>query len=155
MTITDELKQSMSITDPYVVNAQVIVCKAENAEKYNSLDAIKDAKIAVETGSAGEDCVEGFANVTAVAAQSDALLEVESGAADVCVIDITMANAMTGKGTSYADLTKTASLNEEQYGIGCRKDSDTCDEINKVIDELMADGTLDKLADKYELTLVK
>ena len=59
MTITDELKQSMSISDPYVVNAQVIVCKAENADKYNSLDAIKDAKIAVETGSAGEDCVEG------------------------------------------------------------------------------------------------
>ena len=57
MTITDELKQSMSISDPYVVNAQVIVCKAENADKYNSLDAIKDAKIAVETGSAGEDCV--------------------------------------------------------------------------------------------------
>ena len=155
MTITDELKQSMSISDPYVVNAQVIVCKAENADKYNSLDAIKDAKIAVETGSAGEDCVEGFANVTAVAAQSDALLEVESGAADVCVIDITMANAMTGEGTSYADLTKTASLNEEQYGIGCRKGSDTCDEINKVIDELIADGTLDKLADKYDLTLVK
>ena len=66
-----------------------------------------------------------------------------------------MANAMTGEGTSYADLTKTASLNEEQYGIGCRKDSDTCVEINKVIDELMADGTLDKLADKYDLTLVK
>ena len=151
----DVVWNGMTITDPYVVNAQVIVCKAENAEKYTSLDAIKDAKIAVETGSAGEDCVEGFANVTAVAAQSDALLEVESGAADVCVIDITMANAMTGKGTSYADLTKTASLNEEQYGIGCRKDSDTCDEINKVIDELMADGTLDKLADKYELTLVK
>ena len=155
MTITDELKTSMSISDAYVINAQVIVTKAENAEKYTDLESIKNAKIAVETGSAGAKCVEGCANVTEVAFQSDALLEVQSGAADVCVIDITMANAMTGEGTSYANLTKTGSLTEEKYGIGCRLGSDTCTEINKIMDELMADGTLDKLAEKYELTLVK
>ena len=155
MTITDELKTSMSISDAYVINAQVIVTKAENAEKYTDLESIKNAKIAVETGSAGAKCVEGCANVTEVAFQSDALLEVRSGAADVCVIDITMANAMTGEGTSYANLTKTGSLTEEEYGIGCRLGSDTCTEINKIMDELMADGTLDKLAEKYELTLVK
>lgn len=155
MTITDALKTSMSISDPYVVNAQVIVTKAENAEKYTDLESIKDAAIAVETGSVGEDCVVDCANVTAVAAQTDALLEVKSGAADVCVIDITMADAMTGEGTSYEGLTKTGSLTEEQYGIGCRLGSDTCTEINKIMDELMADGTLDALAKKYELTLVK
>ncbi len=155
MTIRDDLKTSMSISNPYVVNAQVIVTKAENAEKYTDLESIKDAKIAVETGSAGEECVAECANVTAVAAQTDALLEVKSGAADVCVIDITMAEAMTGKGTSYEMLTKTGSLTEEEYGIGCRLGSDTCAEINKIMAELMADGTLDNLAKKYELTLVK
>ena len=155
MTITDELKNSMSISDPYVINAQVIVTKAENAKKYTDYDSIKDAAIAVETGSAGEKCVADCANVIPVAAQTDALLEVKSGAADVCIIDITMANAMTGEGTSYANLTKTGSLTEEEYGIGCRLGSDTCEEINKIIAELMADGTLDKLAEKYGLTLVK
>ncbi len=155
MTIKDELKKSMSISNPYVYNAQVIVAKAENADKYTDLDSIKDAKIAVETGSAGKDMVAGYANVTEVAFQSDALLEVQSGAADVCVIDITMANAMTGEGTSYADLAKTGTLSEEEYGIGCRLGSDTCEEINKIMAELMADGTLDALAEKYELTLVK
>ena len=155
MTITDDLKKSMSISDPYVINAQVIVTKAENAKKYVDLESIKDATIAVETGSAGADCVVDCANVTEVAAQSDALLEVKSGAADVCVIDITMADAMTGEGTSYESLTRTASLTEEQYGIGCRLNSDTCTEINKIMDKFMADGTLDALAKKYELTLVK
>ena len=52
-------------------------------------------------------------------------------------------------------LTKTGSLTEEEYGIGCRLGSDTCEEINKIMAELMADGTLDALAKKYELTLVK
>ncbi|MGN1315980.1 MAG: transporter substrate-binding domain-containing protein [Acutalibacteraceae bacterium] len=155
MTIKEELKQSMSITDAYVYNAQVIVTKAANADKYKDLESIKDATIAVETGSAGQDMVADCANVTEVAAQSDALLEVQSGAADVCVIDVTMADAMTGEGTSYADLQKTGALSEEEYGIGCRLGSDTCTEINKVMAELKADGTLDALAEKYELTLVK
>lgn len=155
MTITNEVKAGMSVTDAYAMNAQVIVCKKENADKYKDLESIKDATIAVEDGSAGKDCVEDCKNVTLVAAQSDALLEVSSGAADVCVIDITMANAMTGEGTSYSNLTKTGSLSEEQYGIGCRKGSDTCEELNKIIAELMNDGTLDNLAKKYNITLAK
>lgn len=157
MTITDDLKDGMDISDPYVINAQVIVCKADDAEKYATVESIKDATIAVEGGSAAEKLVAelGYTNVTAVTAQSDTLLEVKSGAADVAVIDITMAKAMTGEGTSYADFTYTASLSEEEYGIGFRKGSDACTEVNKIMAELMADGTLDALAEKYELTLVK
>ena len=153
MTITEDLKKSIDISDPYVVNAQVIVTKAANAEKYATAESVKDAKIAVESGSAGEDCVEGYKNVTPVQYQSDALMEVQSGASDVCVIDITMAKAMTGEGTSYPDLVMTASLSEEFYGIGFRKGSDLKAEVNKALAELKADGSLDKLAAKYELTL--
>ncbi len=155
MTIKEDLKKGMDISNPYVVNAQVVVTKAANKDKYATAESIKEAKIAVEGGSAAEDLVEGYKNVTAVTAQSDALLEVQSGAADVAIIDITMAKAMTGEGTDYADLTYTASLSSEEYGIGCRKDTDTCAEINKIMAELMNDGTLDNLAKKYNLTLVK
>ena len=46
MTITDELKTSMDITDAYVVNQQVVVCKKADSEKFKTADSIKDAKIA-------------------------------------------------------------------------------------------------------------
>ena len=46
-------------------------------------------------------------------------------------------------------------LAAEEYGIACRKGSDLTAEINKLTDELKADGTMDKLAEKYELTLAK
>ena len=65
-------------------------------------------------------------NYTAVSDQSAALLEVESGSADACVIDATMAAAMTGAGTSYADLTVAAELTNEQYGVAFRGGSDLC-----------------------------
>ncbi len=155
MTITDDLKKGMDISNPYVVNAQVIVVKEANKDKYATVESIKEAKIAVEGGSAAEKLVVDYENVTAVTAQTDALVEVQSGAADVAIIDITMAKAMTGEGTNFADLAYTASLSSEEYGIGCRKDTDTCAEINKLMAEMMEDGTLDALAKKYNLTLVK
>lgn len=154
MTIKDDLKASMSISDPYVLNAQVIVTKAENAEKYADAESIKEATIAVESGSAGEEQASAIAtNIVAKTTQADALLEVKSGAADCAVIDITMAKAMTGEGTDYADLTYTGSLSEEFYGIGFRVDSDVCAEVNGIIKDMKADGSLQKLADKYNLTL--
>ncbi len=156
MTITDELKGAMSISEPYVVNAQVIVTKADNAEKYKTADDLKDAEIAVESGSAGEKEVTALGlKAVPVKAQADALLEVQSGAVDACVIDITMAKAMTGEGTDYDSLTYTGSLSEEFYGIGFRKGSDTTAEVQKIIEELKADGTLDALAKKYNLTLAE
>lgn len=156
MTITDDLKKTMSISDPYVINAQVIVTKEANAEKYADAEGLKGATVAVESGSAGETvALEAGLTTVAKAAQSDALLEVQSGAADACVIDITMAKAMTGEGTSYEGLTYTGSLSEEFYGIGFRKNSDTATEVQKIIDELKADGTLDQLAKKYNVTLAE
>jgi polar amino acid transport system substrate-binding protein len=154
MTITEELKGAMSISDPYVVNAQVIVTKDANAEKYATAADLKDATVAVEGGSAGEkEAIAAGLNTVAVAAQSDALKEVKAGTADACIIDITMAKAMTGEGTSYEGLTYTGSLSEEFYGIGFRKNSDLAPEVAKIIEELKADGSLDALAKKYNLTL--
>ena len=156
MTIKEELKDSMDISDAYVLNAQVIVTKAENAEKYKDAEGIKEAAIAVESGSAGESEARAVAtNVIPVKTQADTLVEVKSGSADCAVIDITMAKAMTGEGTDYEGLTYTGSLSEEYYGIGFRKGADTCAEVNKIIAELKADGSLQKLADKYGVNLAE
>ena len=158
MTLTDEVKKSMSCTDPYVINAQVVVVRAEDKDKYATKDALKDAAFAAEAGSAGAAAIEdafGTDNLTTVTAQSDALLEVQSGAADACVIDITMATAMTGEGSSYADLTTAMELTSEEYGIGFRLGSDMTEKVNEIIKDLKANGKLQELADKYQLTLAE
>lgn len=155
MTITDEALLNASVTDAYVVNAQVVVMSSDLVDEYTDVESMMDLTFAVEAGSAGESEAEtaGFTNVIAVAAQSDALLEVQSGAADACIIDITMANAMTGEGTSYANLSYVVELSVEEYGIAARTDSDLVDEINSIMVDLVEDGSLVELAEKYELTL--
>ena len=156
MTITDEVKLNADVSKAYVKNAQVVVMKKDKAEDYKSVEDLKDLSFVAEAGSAGEAAItdNGLdANYVAVNAQTDALLEVMSGSADACVIDITMANAMTGEGTSYADLTSVLELTTEEYGIAFRQKSDLTAKVDTIIDELKADGTLDALAEKYELTL--
>ncbi len=156
MTIDDSVKANSDVSNPYVKNAQVVVMAKDKIEQYPDAESMKDLTFAVEAGSAGEKQVQELKyNPVAVNTQSDALLEVKSGSADAAVIDITMANAMTGEGTSYADLAYAVELSTEEYGIAFRKGSDMVAEVNKIMAELMSDGTLDALAAKYELTLVK
>ena len=155
MTITDEAKNNSSVSNPYVINAQVVGMNAAVVENYESAASLAGLNIAVESGSAGETCaneIEG-ANVVPLQNQEAALMEVAAGTSDACVIDITMANAMTGEGTNYADLTYKLSLSEELYGVSFRKDSDLTAAFNDFMAELKADGTLEALAAKYNLTL--
>ena len=60
-----------------------------------------------------------------------------------------MAAAMIGEGTSYEDLTFTVRLNEEEYGVGFRKNSDLAEALNEFFVECYADGTMMKFAKEY------
>ena len=157
MTITDEVKLNTNCSDPYVINAQVLVMKADVVGQYDAVELLQGLTFAVENGSAGQDEVVALgvpdSQIIAVQDQAAALMEVAAGTSDACVIDITMANAMTGEGTSYADLAPGISLSSEEYGIGFRKDSDVTAKVNDLLAKYKADGTLQALADKYNLTL--
>ena len=157
MTITEEATSNSSVSNPYVVNAQVVVMKADAVANFADAASLAGLTIAVESGSAGEEAANAIADATIVPLQDQAaaLMEVAAGTSDACVIDITMANAMTGEGTSYADLTYNLSLTSEEYGVSFRKDSDLTAAFNDFMAKLMADGTLDALAAKYNLTLAK
>jgi len=155
MTITEEATTNSTVSDPYVINAQVVVMKSDVVGNYTNMEALSGLTIAVESGSAGESAASGIAgaNLVPLQTQSAALLEVKAGTADACVIDITMAYAMTGEGTNYADLAAGMSLTEELYGVSFRKNSDLAPKFNEFMAGLKKDGTLQTLADKYSLTL--
>lgn len=105
---------------------------------------------AVEAGSAGEEVAQekGF-QINSVASQADALMEVASGTSDAAIIDLLMAGAMIGEGTSYPNLTHTDELTTEEYGVGCRKGSDLASFINSVFAESYADGSMLETATTY------
>lgn len=159
MTIDDDRKATMGISNPYMENKQVLVVKAENVDKYSTASGLAGAKICAEAGSAGEgvateDAVFAECEYTPVSTMAMALLEVASGTCDGCVIDFVTSIGMIGDDTDYAGLSVVDAyeFGLEYYGVAFRKDdTETLDKFNKAIAELMEDGTVDNIAKKYKL----
>ncbi len=156
MTITDEVTSSMSVSNPYCRNAQVLVVPADKADQFQSVEDLNGLTVAVESGSAGEDAAQALGLSTVpVQKQADTLMEVSAGTSDAAVIDLLMAGAMIGEGTSYADLTYTLNLNEaqglesEEYGVGFRQGSDLTEAYNEFWASAVADGSALETATTY------
>ncbi|WP_026516539.1 transporter substrate-binding domain-containing protein [Butyrivibrio sp. MC2021] len=150
MTLTNEVKSAMECTNPYLNNAQVVVVPAADADSYQTKESVAGLNFAVEAGSAGEQAAadNGFEH-TSLTSQADAVMEVAAGTSGACIIDLLMAGAMVGPGTSYETLTHTVELTTEEYGIGCRKGSDLAAYINDQLKAYYADGSMQSIAQTY------
>ena len=158
LTLTPDREANMACTQAYVKNAQVVVMKADAA--YTSTADLVGKTVVAESGSAGESTIQEDENLSqadfvAKSVQTDCLMEVAAGTADAAVLDLTLAGAMIGEGTNYANLVIVDELNVEEYGVAFRKGSDVAAEVNAAFDALKADGTMEALAEKYSLTLAE
>ena len=169
MCITEERKQNMSMSRPYLYNTQAMVMKAD--KEADIMADISGKYVVAEQGSTGEGKLQGTiadddtvvvsakeyfkdANYTPVDSMAKALMEVKSGIADVALVDSVCALAMVGEGTDYDDLTVNLDNNFglQEYGIGFRVGSDVTELVNSAIIELTRDGTVAQIAEKYGLT---
>ena len=156
MTLTDDIMANTATTKAYAKNAQVVVVK--DGTDYASTADLVGKTVVAEAGSAGEAAIEGDENLAQAdyvskSVQTDCLMEVAAGTADAAVLDLTLANAIIGEGTDYASLAIVDELNAEEYGVAFRKGSDAAAAVDAAFDELKADGTMQALAEKYDLAL--
>ena len=140
----------------YMRNLQVVVVKKDSAIKAAS--DLADKMGAAEAGSAGESyakSLEGVQedNIKGFGVQTECLREVKAGTRDFAVVDEQLAKSYCGKG-DYADLQIVEALSSdlEYYAIGFKKESKLTAKVNKALEELAADGTIAKLAEKYSLS---
>lgn len=169
MCITEERKENMGITNPYLYNTQAMVMKADRQDEI--MADVSGLTVVAESGSTGEGKILGTipdddtvevsaeeyfkdANYVAVDSMAKALLEVKAGTADVAVVDSVCALAMVGEGTDYSDLVVNLDNNfgAQEYGIAFRKGSDMVDKVNAAIEELYAEGVVEEIAEKYGLS---
>ena len=158
MTLTDEVTAAMGTSTPYCTNYQVLVYDSAKAADFEGLTSLEGLNVAVESGSAGEAAATALGATTVpVQSQANTLMEVVSGTSDAAVIDVLMAAAMTGEGTSYEGLSYSLNLNEAQgldseaYGVGFRQDSDLVDAFNTFWAEEVASGAALEIATTYGL----
>ena len=126
MTLTEDIMANTATTKAYAKNAQVVVVKESTA--YTSTADLAGKTVVAEAGSAGEPTITENADLSQAdfiskAVQTDCLMEVAAGTADAAILDLTLASAMIGEGTDYANLKMVDELNVEEYGVAFRKGS--------------------------------
>jgi polar amino acid transport system substrate-binding protein len=148
VTITEERAQNLGFTDPYFDAEQSLMVLSENAETYNSLDALGGQRIGVQAATTGQRYAEENAPDDAEIVEypdSSALFQAIQGGEIAAILQDFPVNAF------FATQNDTVTVVEqyptgEQYGFAAQVDNTTLiDGINSQLEALRADGTYDEI----------
>ena len=151
-TITDERKQEIDFSDPYMDSNQGVVTKADSAKADEDSLNSAGVKVAVQSGTTGEAWVqENLTEATCVPLDDPivALTGVQSGLYDAAVADLPVMSYLCTN--SYTDCKVAIEIpTGEQYGIVISKDNPGLTAaINEALSALKDDGTIDDLEKKW------
>ena len=148
VTVTDERKAVMDFSDSYATGIQSII--VPNDSDIASPDDLAGKKIGTQRGTTGYIyCSDDFGEDSVVAYDSGltAVQALNNGQVDAVVIDNAPATEYVAANPGLKVL--DTSYAEEDYAIGMAKGSALEDAINKALEELKEDGTLQSIVDKY------
>lgn len=143
-------------SDPYVNNEQVIVVSKDSGIK--SFDDLAGKTVGVQAASAAlsvledsqADLASTFGALNQFSDYNTAFSELQAGALDALAIDVGVANyQIESRGEGKYEILDEK-LNSEQYGVGFKKGNEALrDTVNADLKKLAADGTVQKLGEKY------
>lgn len=146
-----------SFTEPYMINAQVVVTKKDAG--IAALADLKDKIVLTQKGSAALEVLQGdkkdvadtFKELQTIADYNNAFMQLESGAVDAVACDLSIAAfQMAAKPDVFAQLEET--LSEEHYGVGFLLGDEgaaLADKITEDLRKLNDEGKVKELCEKY------
>lgn len=145
-------------SDSYFNNSQVIIVKSDS--QINTPDDLKGKNVEVQEGSSALQCLNEqnkslkntFAQLTEIKEYNTGFMDLESEVCDAVIGDIGIANYHLNEKFSNSNLKiLDEPLSYEQYGVGFKKgNTELKDQVQKTLDEMFKDGTVDKIAQKYD-----
>jgi ABC-type amino acid transport substrate-binding protein len=157
ITITDTRKETMLMSDGYLANGKTILCRAEDANRYQSLADIDkpEVRVMVNPGGLNEKFAnENLTHATIIVYDKNEEIpnQVAEGHADVMITEITEAPWYVQNDPRLAAPLLNAPFTHGEIGVLMRKgQDDLLALVNAVIAQMKADGTLRKLHEKYGL----
>lgn len=143
-------------SEPYIDNKQVVVVAKDSG--INDLKGLAGKTVEVQKDSAAESALQEdqkaladtFATLTSVADYNTAFMDLESGACDAVAMDIGVAKYQVGKSNGQFKILDKE-ISSEQYAIGFKLGNNKLrDKVQATLKEMAADGTIDKIAAKYD-----
>jgi len=148
ISVTPKREKSVLFTDAYCLAAQCIVVKADS--DISSKADLDGKKIVVQSGTTAEEyCLAQNYTVESLESNPDAKASLTSGRVDAWVVDDLTAAEMC-KGDDTVKILDEAMTTEPYAFAFAFGSEDLVEEINKILADLMADGTIKAIFDKYE-----
>lgn len=145
-------------SEPYIDNKQVIVAaKDAGIKEFADLkgkivETQKDSSALAALEGEQKELAATFAELTQIADYNTAFMDLESGVCDAIAMDIGVANYQVNsrKNPEQFQILDEV-ISSEKYAVGFKKGNEELrDKIQSTLDEMAADGTVKKIADKYE-----
>ena len=153
-TITDERKETLEMTKPYLNNEQVLVVKKGCG--INSLKAAAGKIIGVQKSSSAQTAIQDNKEFAASIKETVlypenliALNDLEIGGVDGVVMDsVVAAYDIKASGKPLEIVSEV--LANEAYGVGFRKNEISLrDEVQRILEEMAKDGTVAAISVKW------
>lgn len=145
-------------SDPYIDNKQVIVVATDSG--INSFDDLSGKLVETQADSSALAALQGdqkelagaFGSLTEIAEYNTAFMDLESGACDAIAMDIGVAYYQINSRKNPDDYkVLDEEISSEQYAVGFKLGNEELrDEVQATLDEMAEDGTVAKIAEKYE-----
>ena len=150
LTVTEERKQNVDFTTSYATGIQVIIVP-EDSDILTVDDLANDKMIGVQDGTTGYIyCSDDYGedHITSYTNGAMAIEALKGGKVDAVVIDNEPARAFVAANDGLKILDTEYIV--ENYAIGVSKDNPgLCEAVNNALTELIADGTVQMIVDKY------
>ncbi len=153
MTITEERKESMEVSKPYLENAQVVV--VNSGSDITAISDLAGKNVGLQKGSSAAEALEDneiYSQVGEVFEYENnvlALADLAVGRLDAVVVDVIVANYyITSEGSDFVILDEA--LAPEEYGIAAKKgNTELIEGIEKALEEMIIDGTAEEICQKW------
>jgi len=161
ITITDTRRETMLMSDGYLANGKTILCRASEADRYQSLADIDKPEVRVMVNPGGLN--EKFANENLTHAtiifhpkNEEIPALIAEGKADVMITEITEAPYYVQTDDRLAAPLLDKPFTHGEIGVLMQKgQEDLLQMVNNVIRQMKADGSLQKLHEKYGLVYAR
>lgn len=154
LTITEERKENMGFTKPYLNNRQIIVVRdgSEIAAKVDLAGKVVGVQLGSSSDAALNDEPEVAETVKEVRKYSnnvEALLDLANEGTDAVVVDEIVGRYYIAKKPGiYAVLDDY--FTDEEYGVGYRLEDEAFGaELDRILDEMKEDGTADAISEEW------
>lgn len=154
LTITEERQKEILFTRPYMEDKQLIVTLADS--DINEKSDLKDKLIGCQMESSSYDAMQkdeetfnSFKEVIQLPNNNDVFMDLTAGRIDAMVVDEVVGRYYMAKNPGeYKVLTDHFGL--EEFGIGLRmEDKALKQEIEKILDEMIEDGTAEEISNEW------